>query len=98
MYSLTQLKQALFLIVLVVFGLLPRMQAAPQVVPAPDGCYPGFTTAEGCSVLFKTLPRALETQELAGVRSFQPVLPASTPASVLERWSSTPQTTIRQLV
>src|SRR6266567_6568945 len=30
------------------FGLLPQMQA---VVPAPDGCYPGFTTAEGCNAL-----------------------------------------------
>src|SRR6476660_8745078 len=33
------------------FGLLRQMQAAPQVVPAPDGCYPGFTTAEGCQAL-----------------------------------------------
>src|SRR6476619_5663714 len=33
------------------FELLPQMQAAPQVVPAPDGCYPGFTTAEGCQAL-----------------------------------------------
>ncbi len=33
------------------FGLLPQMHAAPQVVPAPDGCYPGFTTAEGCQAL-----------------------------------------------
>src|SRR5437667_10530350 len=30
------------------FGLLPRAQA---VSPAPDGCYPGFTTAEGCNAL-----------------------------------------------
>src|SRR2546430_16330329 len=32
------------------------MQAAPQVLPTPipgnpDGCYPGFTTAEGCKAL-----------------------------------------------
>src|SRR6266705_2699758 len=27
---------------------LPQMQG---VSPAPDGCYPGFTTAEGCSAL-----------------------------------------------
>src|SRR5438067_5868243 len=33
------------------FAFLPHMQAAPQVVPAPDGCYPGFTTAEGCNAL-----------------------------------------------
>src|SRR5438552_3490432 len=37
--------------VLACFGLLPQMQAAPEVVPAPDGCYPGFTTAEGCNAL-----------------------------------------------
>jgi len=30
------------------FGLLPLVHA---VVPAPDGCYPGFTTAEGCAAL-----------------------------------------------
>ena len=30
------------------FGLLPQMQA---VVPPPDGCYPGLTTAEGCNAL-----------------------------------------------
>src|SRR5205823_10562809 len=30
---------------------LPQMQAAPQVAPPPDGCYPGFTTAEGCNAL-----------------------------------------------
>jgi hypothetical protein len=33
------------------FGLLPQIEAAPQVAPAPDGCYPGFTTAEGCNAL-----------------------------------------------
>jgi hypothetical protein len=32
----------------VYFGLSP---AALAVVPAPDGCYPGFTTAEGCGAL-----------------------------------------------
>ena len=30
------------------FALLPRAQA---VSPAPDGCYPNFTTAEGCNAL-----------------------------------------------
>ena len=33
------------------FALSPLAQAAPQVVPPPDGCYPGFTTAEGCRAL-----------------------------------------------
>lgn len=30
------------------FAVLPEAQA---VSPAPDGCYPGFTTAEGCNAL-----------------------------------------------
>jgi hypothetical protein len=37
--------------VLASLALLPQMQAAPDVVPGPDGCYPGFTTAEGCNAL-----------------------------------------------
>src|SRR3954453_3425998 len=34
--------------VLACFALLPGARA---VSPAPDGCYPNFTTAEGCSTL-----------------------------------------------
>src|SRR3954468_20711366 len=30
---------------------LPEIKAASQVAPPPDGCYPGFTTAEGCLAL-----------------------------------------------
>src|SRR6266513_5192527 len=37
--------------VLASFAFLPQMRAVPQVVPGPDGCYPGFTTAEGCNAL-----------------------------------------------
>ncbi len=50
MNPLIQLKKAtpVFLVALACFGLLPTMQA---VSPAPDGCYPGFTTAEGCNAL-----------------------------------------------
>lgn len=33
------------------FAFLPQIQSAPQVAPPPDGCYPGFTTAEGCNAL-----------------------------------------------
>ena len=33
------------------FAFLSQMQAAPDVAPPPDGCYPGFTTAEGCNAL-----------------------------------------------
>jgi hypothetical protein len=41
----------LILSVLASVALLPQMQAAPQVAPPPDGCYPAFTTAEGCNAL-----------------------------------------------
>ena len=44
-----KIKTRPILIVVMLFCL-----AAPKafgVVPAPDGCYPGFTTAEGCSAL-----------------------------------------------
>jgi len=33
------------------FELLPAVKGAPEVAPPPDGCYPGFTTAEGCMAL-----------------------------------------------
>ena len=34
--------------VLACFALLPQLRA---VTPTPDGCYPGYTTAEGCNAL-----------------------------------------------
>src|SRR5262249_2619253 len=36
------------------FGLLPQMHAIlpPEIPGNPDGCYPAFNTAEGCSALF----------------------------------------------
>src|SRR5437762_11170206 len=55
MKSIVQFKMAApslaLTLALVCFGLLPQIQAAPQVAPAPDGCYPGITTAEGCNAL-----------------------------------------------
>src|SRR5205085_10482269 len=35
------------------FASLPQTQAAPDALPppSPDGCYTGFTTAEGCNAL-----------------------------------------------
>jgi len=50
MYSLIRLK-TLASCVLLGLAFLPRAQAAPDIVPAPDGCYPNFTTAEGCQAL-----------------------------------------------
>ena len=50
MYSLIRLN-TLASCVLLCLALLPRAQAAPDIVPPPDGCYPGFTTAEGCQAL-----------------------------------------------
>ena len=52
MNPLIQLKQttSVFLVAfgLASFGLLPQVQA---VSPPPDGCYPNFTTVEGCNAL-----------------------------------------------
>src|SRR5437762_488523 len=44
----TRIKSIVIVLTLLFLGLLPQMQA---VSPAPDGCYPGFTTAEGCNAL-----------------------------------------------
>jgi hypothetical protein len=44
----TATRRLLIMSALVWFGLSPVVQA---VSPAPDGCYPGFTTAEGCNAL-----------------------------------------------
>src|SRR5215468_701864 len=38
----------MILVAVVCFALLPRTQA---INPPPDGCYPNFTTAEGCRAL-----------------------------------------------
>ncbi len=35
----------------VVFGFMPFFPEAHGVSPAPGGCYPNFTTAEGCNAL-----------------------------------------------
>jgi hypothetical protein len=44
-------------LILACLAFLPQMQATPAALPTPipgnpDGCYPGFTTAEGCKALF----------------------------------------------
>ncbi len=44
----TRIQSILIVLTFLFLGLLPQMQA---VSPAPDGCYPGFTTAEGCNAL-----------------------------------------------
>ena len=49
MKTITNIIHAVFaLFAFACFTLLPTAQA---VLPAPDGCYPGFTTAEGCDAL-----------------------------------------------
>src|SRR5215216_73403 len=47
----TTVQFILVVIMLVCFGLSSKLQAAPDVVPPPDGCYPNYTTAEGCNAL-----------------------------------------------
>src|SRR5205823_2977395 len=44
----TRIQSVVIVLTSLFLGLLPKMQA---VSPAPDGCYPGFTTAEGCNAL-----------------------------------------------
>ncbi len=44
----TRIQSILIIITLLFPGLLLKLQA---VIPAPDGCYPNFTTAEGCDAL-----------------------------------------------
>ncbi len=44
---------ATLLSVFACFDCLPETKAALPVAPPPDGCYPGFTTAEGCLALQK---------------------------------------------
>jgi uncharacterized coiled-coil protein SlyX len=38
-------------LILVCFAFAQQTRAAVDISPAPDGCYPGFTTAEGCQAL-----------------------------------------------
>src|SRR5205823_15124176 len=40
-----------FTTILIALGCFALLQRAQGVLPAPDGCYPGFTTAEGCNAL-----------------------------------------------
>ena len=44
---------AMMLPALACFVSLPEIKAAPRVASPPAGCYPGFTTAEGCLALQK---------------------------------------------
>jgi hypothetical protein len=48
MYMKTKIHSILVVITLLFSGLLPQVQA---VSPTPGGCYPSFTTAEGCDAL-----------------------------------------------
>src|SRR6266496_1908367 len=49
----TRIQFILSVFTLFFLGLLPKMQAAlpPEISGNPDGCYPAFTTAEGCNAL-----------------------------------------------
>ncbi len=40
-----------FVLTFAFLAFLPNMQAGGYGGPPPDGCYPGFTTAEGCNAL-----------------------------------------------
>jgi hypothetical protein len=44
-------RNVIFITLFLALGCLALLQRAQGVVPPPDGCYPGFTTAEGCNAL-----------------------------------------------
>jgi trimeric autotransporter adhesin len=53
---------AFALFAFICFALLPTAQAeTPLVLPAPDGAYPGFNTAEGLNALFSRTTGAWDT-------------------------------------
>src|SRR5438067_3011141 len=52
MTILIHFKQTILpLLAIIVLGCFMFLPQLPAVVPAPDGCYPNFTTAEGCDAL-----------------------------------------------
>ena len=53
-------------LILVCFAFAPQTNAAPEVVPAPDGCYPQFLTAEGCLALQFNIAGLANTGLLVG--------------------------------
>ncbi|MGE5212346.1 MAG: hypothetical protein ACM3NN_01500 [Nitrospirota bacterium] len=44
-------RNTIFATISLAFGFFVLLSLAQAVSPAPDGCYPGFTTAEGCNAL-----------------------------------------------
>src|SRR6266496_930282 len=44
-------RSTILVAILPVLACLAVLPEARAVSPAPDGCYPGFTTAEGCNAL-----------------------------------------------
>ena len=47
----TKKQKNTFKVILLVFGCLAFLPQIQALTPPPDGCYPNFTTAEGCSAL-----------------------------------------------
>ena len=45
-------RSTLLIVTLLVLGCFALLPGARAIVPPPDGCYPNFTTAEGCDALF----------------------------------------------
>jgi hypothetical protein len=70
------------------FALAPNAQA---VVPAPDGGYPGFNTAEGQNAL-KSLTTGSRTRPSAGTRCSATPTAATTPLSARGPCYSTSET------
>ena len=58
------------ILIAVVFRLIALLPNAQAVAPPPDGCYPNFTTAEGCDAL-SLLSTGAGNTGLGCARSFQ---------------------------
>ena len=73
-------------LILVCFAFAPQTRA---VVPAPDGCYPNFNTAEGCQALQFIITGICKYRAWLAFALLHHGRRASILVSVLERWSST---------
>ena len=89
-----QNRNIIFGAIFLVLAFLPRAHA---VIPSPDGCYPNFTTAEGCNAL-KFLTNGVGNTALGGSRFFGILTPAPTPPLAPQRWCSITPIPIPRLV
>src|SRR2546429_670500 len=62
-------RSTILMAILAVLACLALLPGARAVSPAPDGCFPNFTTAEGCAA-FSLLPMGAENTPLGWLPLF----------------------------